>query len=66
MGVDVIEFTPNWHIVSTQCRSFKRKTDFAGIVTQAFIHIPYIALLYKVPLVFWGEAQADITAYYDH
>ena len=22
--------------------------------------------MYKVPLVFWGEAQADISGYYDH
>lgn len=68
LGVDVIEFTPNWHIVKKlMLESFKRKTDFCWHCHTGIYSYPLrIALLYKVPLVFWGEAQADITAYYDH
>ena len=68
LGVDVIEFTPNWNIVKKlMLESFKRKTDFCWHCHTGIYSYPLrVALLYKVPLVFWGEAQADITAYYDH
>ena len=68
LGVDVLEFTPNWHIVKRlMLESFKRKTDFCWHCHTGIYSYPLrVALKYKVPLVFWGEAQADITGYYDH
>lgn len=68
LGVDVIEFTPNWHTVKKlMFESFMRKTDFCWHCHTGIYSYPLrVALMYKVPLVFWGEAQADITAYYDH
>lgn len=68
LGVDVIEFTPNWHIVKKlMFESFRRKSDFCWHCHTGIYSYPLrLALLYKVPLVFWGEVQADITAYYDH
>ncbi len=68
LGVDVLEFTPNWHIVKRlMLESFKRKTDFCWHCHTGIYSYPLrVALMYKIPLVFWGEPQADITAYYDY
>lgn len=68
LGVDVIDFTPNWHTVKKlMFESFNRKTDFCWHCHTGIYSYPLrVALLHKVPLVFWGEAQADITGYYDH
>ena len=39
LGADIIDFTPNWNIVKLlMSESFKKKTDFVGIVIQEFIH----------------------------
>lgn len=68
LGVDVLEFTPNWKIVKRlMLESFRRKTDFCWHCHTGIYSYPLrVALMYKVPLVFWGEPQADITAYYDY
>ena len=68
LGVDVLEFTPNWHIVKrVMLESFKRKTDFCWHCHTGIYSYPLrVALMYKVPLVFWGEPQSEITAYYDY
>ena len=40
LGVDFIDFTPNWKIVKkVMLEAFKRKQIFAGIVTQEYIPI---------------------------
>jgi len=68
LGVDMIEFTPNWKIVKKLMKeSFLRKTDFCWHCHTGIYSYPMrIALMYKVPLIFWGEPQAEITAYYDY
>lgn len=68
LGVDVLDFTPNWHIVKRlMLESFKRKTDFCWHCHTGIYSYPLrVALMYKVPLVFWGEPQSEITAYYDY
>jgi N-acetyl sugar amidotransferase len=68
LGVDFIEFTPNWHMVKRlMLESFKRKTDFCWHCHTGIYSYPLrIALLYKVPLIFWGEPQSEITSYYDY
>lgn len=68
LGVDVLEFTPNWKVVKRlMLESFKRKTDFCWHCHTGIYSYPLrVALMYKVPLVFWGEPQAEITAYYDY
>lgn len=44
-----------------------RKTDFCWHCHTGIYSYPLrVALRYKVPLVFWGEPQAEITAYYDY
>lgn len=68
LGVDVIDFTPNWKVVKRlMLESFRRKTDFCWHCHTGIYSYPlHVALMYKVPLIFWGEPQADITAYYDY
>jgi N-acetyl sugar amidotransferase len=68
LGVDVIEFTPNWKIVKKLMKeSFIRKGDFCWHCHTGIYSYPLrIALMYKTPLVFWGEPQSEITAYYDY
>ncbi|MDQ8021292.1 MAG: N-acetyl sugar amidotransferase [Moraxellaceae bacterium] len=68
LGVDVLEFTPNWKVVKRlMMESFSRKTDFCWHCHTGIYSYPLrVALRYKVPLVFWGEPQAEITAYYDY
>lgn len=68
LGVDVLEFTPNWHIVKRlMLESFIRKTDFCWHCHTGIYSYPLrVALMYRVPLVFWGEPQSEITGYYDY
>lgn len=68
LGVDVLEFTPNWKIVKRlMLESFMRKTDFCWHCHTGIYSYPLrVALMYQVPLVFWGEPQSEITSYYDY
>lgn len=68
LGVDVLEFTPNWQIVKRlMLESFKRKTDFCWHCHSGIYTYPLrIAVKFNIPLLFWGEPLADITAYYDY
>lgn len=68
LGVDVLDFTPNWKIVKKlMLESFVRKTDFCWHCHTGIFSYPLrVALMYKVPLIFWGEPQSEITAYYDY
>ena len=68
LGVDMLEFTPNWKIVKRlMLESFNRKTDFCWHCHTGIYSYPLrVALMYKVPLLFWGEPQAEITSYYDY
>lgn len=68
LGVDVIDFKPNWKVVKKlMFESFKRKTDFCWHCHTGIYSFPMqIAVKYNVPLIFWGEPQAELTAYYDY
>jgi len=68
LGVDFIEFTPNWTIVKRLMReSFQRKTDFCWHCHCGIYSYPLrLAVKFQVPLVIWGEAISEITAYYDY
>jgi N-acetyl sugar amidotransferase len=67
LGVDVIEFTPNWQLVKRlMLESFKRKTDFCWHCHSGIYTYPLrIAVKFNVPLLFWGEALSDLSGYYD-
>jgi len=68
LGVDFIEFTPNWEIVKRlMMESFQRKTDFCWHCHCGIYSYPLrLAIKLNVPLVIWGETISEITAYYDY
>jgi N-acetyl sugar amidotransferase len=68
LGVDVLEFTPNWQIVKrVMLESFRRKTDFCWHCHSGIYTYPLrIAVKFNIPLLFWGEPLADLSAYYDY
>ncbi len=68
LGVDFIDFTPNWKIVKkVMLESFQRKTDFCWHCHTGIYSYPIrVALMYKVPLIFYGEAMAEFSNYYDY
>jgi len=68
LGVDVISFTPNWKVVKRLMReALMRKGDFCWHChTGIFSYPMHIAIKFRVPLVFWGEASSEYTAYYDY
>lgn len=68
LGVDVISFTPNWHVVKRLMReALVRKGDFCWHChTGIFSYPMHLALKFNVPLVFWGEPSSEYTAYYDY
>ena len=65
LGVDVLQFTPNWKIVrKLMLESLKRTGDFCWHChTGVFAHTMQIAVRYQIPLVFWGESPAEYRAY---
>ncbi len=68
LGVDVLEFTPNWKIVKKlMLEAFTRKTDFCWHCHTGIYSYPLrIATKFNVPLIFWGEPLAEFSAYYDY
>jgi len=47
--------------------SFERKTDFCWHCHSGIYTYPLrVALMYNVPLIFWGEPQSEITNYYNY
>ena len=68
LGVDIITFTPNWHVVKKlMLESFKRKGDFCWHCHAGVYAYPMqIAIKFNIPLVFWGEPSAEYTSYYSY
>ena len=67
LGVDVLEFTPNWQVVKLlMLASLKETGDFcwhchAGV----FAHTMQMAILFNIPLIIWGEASSEYRAYHN-
>lgn len=68
LGVDVLNFTPNWHVVKRlMLESLRRKGDFCWHChTGIFSYPMHIAVKFGVPLVFWGEPSSEYTQYFDY
>lgn len=68
LGVDVLNFTPNWRVVKRlMLESLRRKGDFCWHChTGIFSYPMHMAVKFKVPLVFWGEPSSEYTMYYDY
>lgn len=67
LGVDVLEFTSNWHVVKKlMLASLKETGDFCWHChTGVFAHTMQIAVKFNIPLVIWGEASSEYRSYHD-
>ncbi|MEW5743973.1 MAG: N-acetyl sugar amidotransferase [Nitrospirota bacterium] len=68
LGVDVIEYTPNWHVVrELMLESFKRRGDFCWHChTGIYAGVMHMALRFGAPLIFWGESLAEYASWYSY
>ena len=68
LGVDVVQFTPSWHVVrELMLESLKRRGDFCWHChTGIYAHTMQVALRYQVPLLFWGESLAEYQSFYTY
>jgi N-acetyl sugar amidotransferase len=68
LGVDSIIYRPNWLTVRKfMLESLIRKGDFCWHCHSGVFAYPMqIALKHDIPLVIWGEPQAEYTAYYSY
>ena len=68
LGVDVINFTPNWKVVKRlMLEALRRKGDFCWHChTGIFSYPMQLAVKFNVPLVMWGEPSSEYTQYYDY
>ena len=67
LGVDMTEFTPNWHVVKATMRKALERTGdgcwhcHAGV----YAHVFQIAAMYQIPLIIWGESIAEYQSHYN-
>ncbi len=68
LGVDSLIYSPNWKLVrKLMLESLLRKGDFCWHCHSGIFAYPMqVAINYNVPLVIWGEPQAEYTAYYSY
>jgi N-acetyl sugar amidotransferase len=68
LGVDVLNFTPNWHVVrELMLESLKRRGDFCWHChTGIYAHTMQIAIRYETPLVMWGESGAEYMSFFSY
>lgn len=68
LGCDVINFTPNWHVVrELMLEALKRRGDFCWHChTGIFAHTMQVALRYQIPLLIWGETVAEYQSFYTY
>lgn len=66
LGCDVVEFTPNFHVVrELMLESFKRRGDFCWHChTGIYSGVMHMAVRFEVPLLFWGESTAEYHSWY--
>ncbi len=66
LGTDFLKFRTDWKIVrKLMLESLRRKGDFDWHAhVGCFVYPMQMAVKFKIPLLFWGEASAEYTAYY--
>lgn len=66
LGVDVVEFTPSFHVVrELMLESLKRRGDFCWHChTGIYAGVMQMAVRFEVPLIFWGESTAEYHSWY--
>lgn len=68
LGVDVVEFTPNWHVVrELMLEALKRRGDFCWHChTGIYAGVMQMAVRFQVPLIMWGESTAEYHSWYSY
>lgn len=68
LGVDVIEYTPNWKVVrELMLESFRRRGDFCWHChTGIYAGVIHMAIKFETPLIFWGESLAEYHSWYNY
>ncbi len=68
LGVDVMHFTPNWQVVrKLMFESLRRRGDFCWHCHTGIFSYPlWVALRWNVPLVFWGEPDAEYSSFFTY
>ncbi len=68
LGVDVVELTPNFHVVrELMLESFKRRGDFCWHChTGIYAGVMHMAVRFETPLLFWGESTAEYHSWYTY
>ncbi|CAG0970055.1 MAG: N-acetyl sugar amidotransferase [Candidatus Methanoperedens sp.] len=66
LGVDVITFTPNWHVVKKlMLEALIRKGDFCWHCHLGIAAYPMkIAIKFNIPLIVWGEGGGEYEGYH--
>jgi len=68
LGVDVVEFTPSWHVVrELMLESLKRRGDFCWHChTGIYAGVMHMAVRFDTPLIIWGESTAEYHSWYTY
>ena len=68
LGVDVVEFTPNFHVVrELMLESLKRRGDFCWHChTGIYAGVMQMAVRFQIPLIMWGESIAEYHSWYSY
>jgi N-acetyl sugar amidotransferase len=66
LGVDFLNFTPNWHVVrELMLESLIRRGDFCWHCHTGVYAFPMqIAIRFETPLILWGESLAEYQSFY--
>ena len=66
LGVDMVEFTPNWQVVrELMLESLKRRGDFCWHChTGIYAGVMQMAIRFNTPLIMWGESTAEYHSWY--
>lgn len=68
LGVDVINFTPNWRVVrKLMFESLRRRGDFCWHChTGIFAYPMWVSIQQDVPLLIWGEPTGEYASFYSY
>lgn len=68
LGVDVVNFTPNWQVVrKLMFEALRRRGDFCWHChTGIFAYPMWVSIQQSVPLIIWGEPTAEYASFYSY
>ncbi|HXI13965.1 MAG TPA: N-acetyl sugar amidotransferase [Thermoanaerobaculia bacterium] len=68
LGVDMLNFTPNWHVVrELMLEAMIRRGDFCWHChTGIYAYPMQMAIRFETPLILWGESLAEYMSFYSY